>query len=338
MRLFALALLLALPAQAADWLNPPADDTPPTLAPLPAEAAAAFAAVREDPAPPEIVRNSHYWISNEYRHDLFRDTIAGAGGMLLGVGTDQNYLLAGWARSEVLFLMDFDIAIPRIHKVYGLAFKVSRTPEEFLAFWGNDRASDILAYLEATYGTEQEGKRMVQAFRTAQPLIRHRLTKTLRDYKKRGVTSFLDDADQYRHVRDLWRTGRVFALRGDLTASETMADIGAAARKANLVMRVIYMSNAPQYFDFDAQFRTNIAGMPVDEKSWYVHTLTRGAFGYADGFYHYNVEPGLNFQQWMAETKVKKLTQILKHRTVQPTQGFSIMQKSPAEAGVKPAP
>lgn len=330
MRLLAL-LLLPTFAAAADWLTPPADDAAPGIAALPAEAVAAFAAVREDPPPPEIVRNSHYWVSNEYRHDLFRDTIAGVGGILLGVGTDQNYLMAGWAKSELIVLMDFDTAIPRIHRVYGLAFKVSRTPADFLAFWEGDKVKDITDWLRTTYGEDKEGDRMVQAYRTAQPLIRARLKKTLRSYQQRGVTTFLDDAEQYRHLRDLWRTNRVVAIRGDLTASQTMIDLGAAAQKAGLVYRVIYMSNAPQYFDFGDQFRANIQALPVDEKSWYVHTLTRGAFGYADGFYHYNVQPGLNFRQWMAETKLKKLTQILKHRTVQPIEGFSIMQKLPAD-------
>ena len=330
MRLLAL-LLLPTFATAADWLTPPADDAPPGLAPLPEAAAAAFAAVRPDPPPPNIVRDSHYWISNEYRHDLFRDTIQGVGGILLGVGTDQNYLMAGWAKSEVLVLMDFDSAIPRLHQVYGLAFKVAKTPADFLAFWQDDKAKEIADHLRATYGEEKEGDRMVQAFRTAQPLIKARLRKTLRDYQKRGIPSFLDDAEQYRHVRDLWRAGRVFAVRGDLTANQTMVDLGAAAQKAGLTFRVIYMSNAPQYFDFGDQFRANIAALPVDEKSWYVHTLTRGAFGYADGFYHYNVQPGLNFRAWMAETKLKKLTQILKHRTVKPTEGFSVMEKLPAD-------
>ncbi|MEZ4465636.1 MAG: hypothetical protein R3F43_14470 [bacterium] len=67
-----------------------------------------------------------------------------------------------------------------------------------------------------------------------------------------------------------------------------------------------------------------------------MHTLTRGAFGYADGYYHYNVQPGLNFQRWMAETKLKKLTQILKYRTVTKTDGFSIMEAGPEAAAPKP--
>ncbi|MEZ4465637.1 MAG: hypothetical protein R3F43_14475 [bacterium] len=253
-----IALLLVAPFAAAE---------DKAIAPLPAEAQAAFADIRQDPPPPEIVRNSHYWISNEYRHDLFRDTITGVGGVLIGVGTDQNYLMAGWARPEILVLMDFDAAIPRIHRAYKMAFEESANPADFLAFWEDDNAAAVLQRLEATYGGDDvhDGKRTLQAFKVAQPLIKRRLKKTIRDYGKRGVTTFLDDAEQYRWVRDLWRAGRVFAVRGDLTASQTMLDIGAAAKKAGVPVRVVYMSNAPQYFDFDDQFRANIAALPMDE-------------------------------------------------------------------------
>lgn len=327
------------PTPATPAAAPPAAAASGALQPLAPEVAAAFAALREDPAPPAIVRNSHYWISNEYRHDLVRPTLEGAdraglGGILIGVGTDQNYLMAAWARSELLVLMDFDAEIPRLHRIYGQAFKVAETPEAFLAFWSDDQVKANLAWIRATYGEEKPGKRMAQAFRTAQPLVRRRLTKTLRDYGKRGVSTFLDDAEQYRHLRALWQAGRVFAVRGDLTAAQTMADIGAAARKAALPVRVVYLSNAPQYFDFDDQFRANVAALPLDERSWFVHTLTRSAYGYADGFYHYNVQSGLNFQQWLRETTLKKLTQILKHRTPSKVVGFSVMDKTPVDAGL----
>ena len=49
-----------------------------------------------DPPPPHLVRGTHYVISNEDRHDLWLKTVQGKGGAYLGVGTDQNYVLAGW--------------------------------------------------------------------------------------------------------------------------------------------------------------------------------------------------------------------------------------------------
>lgn len=292
---------------------------------------AALAGIKADPPPKEIIRNSHYWISNEYRHDLFQPHATDLGGIFVGVGTDQNYLMAGWAKPEVLILMDFDTAIPRIHRAYAIAFEQAATPEAFVAFWEEQNAAAVLERLAADFGDAQDGKRTVQAFRTARPLIQRRLARTLRDYGKRGIKTFLDDADQYAWLKALWANDRVIAIRGDLTADVCMQSIGAAAKAMNLPVRGVYMSNAPQYFDFSPQFRANMQALPFDERSVMLHTLTRGKFGYADGYYHYNVQPGLNFQDWMANSRYRKLTQILRHRTVSKIEGFSTMEKGPAD-------
>lgn len=337
LRIIVLCLFaLPLTAIAQPGIAEPAAKTA-ALGPLTDAQKAAFAQIEADPPPPEIVRNSHYWISNEYRHDLFKGHIAGLGGVHIGVGTDQNYLMAGWSKPEMLILMDFDTYIPRIHRAYELAFAQSATPEAFLAFWDDSNAKPVIARLTADLagadGTlSKDAKRTVRSFKTARPLIKKRLERTLRTYRKRGVPTFLDDADQYTYIKTLWATGRVIAIRGDLTAQKTMQGIGKAARDAGMVVRTVYMSNAPQYFNFDDQFRANIAALPFDDKSVFLHTLTRGAFGYADGYYHYNVQPGLNFQTWLERSRFRKLTQILRYRTPDKgIAGFSTMQKVPAD-------
>ena len=85
-------------------------------------------AVVEDPPPPELVRDTHYIVSNESRQDLFKDSIAAHGGALLGVGSDQNYLLAGWSRPELLILFDFDQVVVNVHRVYRAFFLNAATP------------------------------------------------------------------------------------------------------------------------------------------------------------------------------------------------------------------
>lgn len=292
----------------------------------------ALAQIAPDPPPKEIVRNSHYWVSNEYRHDLFKEALTDLGGVHIGVGTDQNYLMAGWSRPELIVLMDFDTAIVRIHRAYKIAFAQAETPEAFLAFWDEKNAQAVMDRLTAEWGTERDGKRTVKAFKVARPIILRRLQRTLRAYGKRGVKTFLDDAEQYAYLRGLWQADRVIAVRGDLTADRCLQSIAQATKAAGLVVRSVYMSNAPQYFDFKAQFKANMAALPFDERSIFVHTLTRGAFGYADKYYHYNVQPAQNFVEWLDKTRFRKLTQILRYRTpVKGVQGFSIMQKTPAD-------
>jgi hypothetical protein len=313
-------LLVAFPALA----------TPP--GPLTDAEKQALGQIVRDPPPKEIVRNSHYWVSNEYRHDLFKERMTGLGGIHIGVGTDQNYLMAGWSRPDLLILMDFDTAIVRIHRAYKIAFEQSETPQAFYDFWNEENAKAVMKTLAANWGDSKDGKRTVKAFKVARPIIQRRLKRTLRSYGKRGVKTFLDDAEQYAHLRALWQTDRVIAVRGDLTADQCMQSIAKAAKDAKMTVRTVYMSNAPQYFDFKAQFKANMAALPFDEGSIFLHTLTRGAFGYADKYYHYNIQPALNFQAWLAQTRLRKLTQILRYRTpVKGVQGFSIMEKTPAD-------
>ena len=73
MRLFALLVALASSVAAASG---------PDLA--------AFASLPADPAPPELVRGLHYWISNENDLALFHDAVKDKGGVYVGVGSDQN--------------------------------------------------------------------------------------------------------------------------------------------------------------------------------------------------------------------------------------------------------
>ena len=88
------------------------------VAPLSAEHARVLRSVPEDPAPEGLFSDTHYLISNEDRPERFRGAVSDLGGLQLGVGTDQNYLFAGWARPQVLALIDFDQQVVDLHRVY----------------------------------------------------------------------------------------------------------------------------------------------------------------------------------------------------------------------------
>ena len=116
--------------------------------PLAAHVRAAFDAISPDPPPEETTRGSHYWISNELSHWVMRDRISNVGGVYIGVGTEQNYLLAGWARSAFLVLLDFDQSISDLHHAYAAFFMAAETPEEFLAYWDEDRIEEARALID----------------------------------------------------------------------------------------------------------------------------------------------------------------------------------------------
>lgn len=299
--------------------------------PLDESLRAVFLAIREDPAPPELTRNSHYWISNEHSHHLWRDRLANIGGAYLGVGSDQNYLLAAWARSELLVLMDFDGAIGDLHFVYKVAFAACDTPEKFLALWGKTKEEELLGLVEAAFTDPEERKKITRALRVARPLVYSRLSRTRRDYEKRETPTFLTDQADYDHVRRLWAEGRVFPMRGDLTGDATLVDVAAALDKAGLKLGVLYMSNAEQYFDYGPTFRRNMLRLPIDERSLVVRTLGWKGHGFVDGEqYHYTVQPAVKFAAWMRSNRIVSLGRLLHHKTPSAIAGLSVLDAEPA--------
>ncbi len=337
----ALPVMQAVPVATPEPAPPVAEPTPaPSAAgegPLAESLRAAFLAIREDPAPPELTRNSHYWISNEHSHHLWRERIAGIGGAYLGVGSDQNYLLAAWARSNLLVLMDFDGAIGDLHRVYKVAFAAADTPEAFVALWGKTKEEELRKLVEAAYADPEEKKLATRALKVARQLVFSRLSRTRRDYQARGVPTFVTDQADYDHVRKLWADGRVFPIRGDLTGDTTLVDIAAALEKADMRLGVVYLSNAEQYFDYGPAFRRNILRLPVQDNGMIVRTLGWKGPGFVEGeAYHYTIQPARKFAAWMRESRIVSLGRMLHHKTPSPTPGYSSIDKDPVVAKTPP--
>lgn len=300
------------------------------LGPLDAATRRSFEAIPSDPPPPSLTRNSHYWVSNEHSHFLWHDAIAGVGGGYVGVGTDQNYLLAAWARSEIVVLMDFDEAISDLHRVYGLLFSDAQTPEDFVASWRPDAAPHVEARIALVYADDPRREDILRAFRRSRKLVYARLRRVVRTYRKRGIGTFLTDREQYDHVRDLWRNGRVFPVRGDLTGDATMRGIARAFAQANVPVNVLYLSNAEQYFDYGPSFRRNIVELPFGPHAVVLRTLGWSGHGFVEGEeYHYNVQPGDNFATWMRTRRVRSAGLMLSRKRSTDVPGSSILDHVP---------
>jgi hypothetical protein len=296
------------------------------LAPLPDEVRERFVNLPRDPKPDALIRNSHYWISNELNQQIWYEHLADLGGGYLGVGTDQNYLLAGWAKSDLIVVVDFDAAIADLHQAYGLFFEEAETYEDFYQRWSPDREAEGLALIDERFAERPDLKQIRKAYKIARQLVWARLRIVRKSYTERNLPTFVTDQAQYDHVRTLWRNGRVFALRGDFTADETMVAIGKAMHDSGLSFNVIYLSNVEQYVDFTPEFRRNFIGLPVGEKGVVVRTLGWGAFGFApEEEYHYNVQPAPKFLEWLAKSRVKNLPTMLHYRTKTDVVGLSLL-------------
>lgn len=313
-------------AKAVALPEPDAAEQADPLAPLPPEVQARFAELPRDPKPDELIRNSHYWISNELNQQLWHEHLEDLGGAYLGVGTDQNYMLAGWAKSDLIVVVDFDIYIIDLHRVYQLFFEEAETFEDFLLRWSPEREEEGLALIDERYADREDYDRIRKAYTVARQLVWARLRNVRKAYDKRGIPTFVSDQDQYEHIRTLARNGRIFAVRGDFTANETMVAVGKAMADSGFAFNVIYLSNVEQYIDYGPEFRRNLGRLPVGDKGVVVRTLGWSAFGFAEGEeYHYNVQPAPKFSQWLLTSRTKNLPAMLHWRTRVDTVGLSLL-------------
>ncbi len=319
------------PTTSAPEPTPTAAPAPTTTGDrLPDALQAQFAAIRSDPAPAGLVHDSHYWVSNEHSHFVWHAALQNRRGAYLGVGTDQNYLLAGWARSDLLLLIDFDAAVVDLHRAYKVAFDTCATPAEFLELWSKAGAQTHVDRIIAAYPDADEQAAVLRAQRVARAIVHARLRKTLKLHAARNITTYLDDQAQYDHLRGLWQRGRVFPIRGDLTGEATLVDAAAALRAADLPLTVLYLSNAEQYFDYLPSFRRNILALPFAEDSLVLRTLGWRGHGFIEGeLYHYSHQQGPNFAAWLKHTRVVSAGKLLARKRMTEIPGVSVIDAAP---------
>jgi hypothetical protein len=81
------------------------------------------------------------------------------------------------------------------------------------------------------------------------------------------------------------------ALIGDLTGETTLAEVARAARALGVPVRVVYLSNAEDFFQPTRQSRANIAGLPRDARSVLVRTVMMYGLPRARGsVWHYQTQ------------------------------------------------
>jgi hypothetical protein len=305
----------------------------PGPAPIPEQCAAAFSAVEADPVPEKLTRDSHYWISDEQRHDLFRDAIADLGGVFIGLGTDQNYLMAGWAKPEILVPLDFDQMVTSLHFVFRVIFLNAKDPAAFIQMWSEESAPATKELLKQAYADKDPAfqKDVLRAFKNGSKFVRRKLSRIVKIFGKLSVPTFLSDQSQYDYIVQLFKTNRVYPVRGDLTAVKTVRQVGDAARKCGLTIRTLYLSNAEQYFKYTPDYKQNMLSLPYDAKSTVIRTVGTKQPWTADGVYDYVVQSPDNFKAWLNNKTTYTVWTIAAARKVDKKTGKSVVDTLPPE-------
>ncbi len=315
-----------------------------------------FAALPADPPPRQIIRGVHYWTGNEDRLDVFAPALValrGQGGLFVGVGAEQNWILAGWSRPDVVVLMDFDQAVVDLHHAYVAAFRRAKTRQAFYALFAGVDGGELHEAVREAFLDQRQSERAWLAVREAKPRIARRLGRLLAHLPARGVSSFLTHDDDYAFVRSLILGGRVFVVRGDLTGPRTMKAIGEAARSSCLEMNTLYLSNAEQYFTYSERTKENFRALPWSSRSLVLRTHTDDglpsvdrtpplsvleadleylpAFRPVDDF-HYGIQNGISLLTSLASPATRTSLHILRHAAASSPRGLSLAWAEPTEA------
>lgn len=238
---------------------------PSALAPLSQESRARLTAIAEEHTPPPA---QHYFRSNEWFQDLLVEKLSGLGGAYVGVGSDQNYTMAALARSELLMLIDYDPRIPWVHRIYDVLVRKSATPAELIACFEPAQAEATAAALRDAFGSDANAAAMVKHFKGRTKLWHKYLERV-----QRTPSTWLSDASLYAHVRTLFTQGRVISRNGDLTATTTIRSIADTSQALEVPVRIVYFSNAEQFFKYTKSFRESMAALPTDERSVVIRTV-----------------------------------------------------------------
>lgn len=219
----------------------------------------------------------HYFRSNEWYQNLLVKPLQGRGGAYVGVGSDQNYTMAAIAGSELLLLIDYDPRIRWVHRIYDVLVRASETPDDLVARFAEENAERSRELIETAVQGDPDGAAITKHFMKSRKLWHAYLIRVRGGQKgKPPVTSWLSVPEYYAHVRGLFNAGRVIARNGDMTAERTVREAGAAARELKIPVRIIYFSNAEQFFPYSDSFQANMRALPTDERSVVVRTIHHG--------------------------------------------------------------
>lgn len=303
-----------------------------TDGPLDSKWADKLRATPSDPLPKELSNNAHFAVSDERRHDLFREEITGAGGAFIGVGPEQNYLMASFAKPEVLIPMDFDQFVVDLHFVHGMVFRAKETHEEYVQAWHKKNADALMELIRSEEKDPKRQAKLLKVAKKSRGLVYGKLRKTARLAKANGFDCYVNSAEHYKGVRALWQQNRVFPVRGDLTGSVTMQYLAKTLGEMGLPVRVLYLSNAERYFPWVDGYRENMRALGFDAKTKVIRTAGWGEKYAAeeDPLYMYLVSDSEIFLSWI-NGRAKNWKAMLYRRGPKIEQGYYRITRKPGE-------
>lgn len=268
----------------------------------------------EDEAPETLggiakaLEDVHYVIGNEWALQAFREDIKDIGGGYMGVGPDQAYLFIGWQKPELAWLADYDPAVKRVHALYRALLMAAKTPEEFVGYFDRNKVETAAAAIAST--TEGAETKSLQAIhRRNRKWFFFRLRKLRRKLRDAKVDTYLTDQETFDYIKAMFAANRIRPLVSNLNDTDGVAGITEAAKKLDVPIRVVYVSNAEEYWKtYDPNFRANMAALHTDDQSVFLRTRLIWKI---NEDYMYIVQPFDNLRAWLADPGTERVRDML---------------------------
>lgn len=281
--------------------------------PLPPLAEEMFwGSVQDDP--PEILNATrpdlegrHYLYCDELNLHLWYERVRDIGGGYAGVGSDQAYTFMGWQRPDLVWLTDYDPWIRALHRIYHTFFEAAEDHEAFLELWEEDNQRSSRAMLEERFAEDPDQELVLLVFHEARFKVWRRLHRIRRMGRNNDVPTFVTDAETYAFVRTAVMQRRVRYMVANLLDTEALRAIGDVQRELEVPLRVLYLSNAEDYWPYPDEFRDNMRALNFDEASVILRT---NAAKRRNGDYRYNAQSALNFVEWLDQPYVSQISDI----------------------------
>lgn len=334
----ALFILLSLTCLGAPGLMAQQRDVPAAVdastisptqhGPLSAAQRAAFFGATPDPAAMDLLgvnedyAGRSYLAGDEWNLHLIHDQIKDAGGVYVGVGADQGYILLSWSKAKYAYLIDYDARVVLTHKIYRSFLLRSETPREFVSLWEKKNAEKAMAIIAQDWKDDKDLGEIEKVYKEWRRKILHRHLRINKSAKESGVAVYSSDQKLYDYVRGMVATDRVRAMSGNLLDKQALVSIGETAAKLSEPVGLLYLSNAQEYWKYPEQFRANIAALPFSERSKVLHTLSTWS---TNKDYRYVVQGGPNYQSWIASAWVSKVYYMVPRRKLEGAEDIDVI-------------
>lgn len=268
----------------------------------------------EDPAPEVLggivkeLEDVHYTIGNEWALYAFYEDIKDLGGGYVGVGPDQAYLFVGWQRPHLAWFIDYDAAVLRTHALYKAVFAASDTPAQFVKMFDPQNLEKANAAIDAMYDG-RDARALKALLRRQRRYYRFRLRRLVKRMGGVDVPTYLNDQETFDYVKAMLAADRIRPLRINLNEADGMSGIDEAARALEVPIRVLYVSNAEEYWErYDPQFIANVDELYGDDRSVLLRTRLTWKI---NKDYMYIVQPIERFREWLHADGVTRVRHVL---------------------------